>query len=200
MTTARPSERRAGGRAGRPARRHRARPAPALGRRIAGHQRLRARGAGSGAPPLILQMERGEGTAQGATRCGWSARCSRRHGPRASRCPRSSPWAGATGPRRSGPTGWWSSAGGGDDPAQDPARRRMGRGARRARWRSAAAPWPPSTPSTPTRSTGLPAADPLGDPLPYPRRAGRGAARARARRALARAPPSRRRAPGHGAR
>ena len=43
---------------------------------------------------------------------------------------------------------------------------RVGRRPRRVDRRSAAAPWPPSTPSTPTASTGLPRADPLRDPLP----------------------------------
>ena len=102
-----------------------------------------------------------------AARCRWSARCSRRRARRASRCPRSWPWAsrddlgadwlvverleGETIPRKILRDAEWAGP-----------RRAAHRAVRPARW-------PPSTPSTPTPIDGLPPADPLGDPLPYPR-------------------------------
>ena len=98
------------------------------------------------AAPLILQMDRGRAAPRPAGR-GWRRPCSGPPARPASRCPASWRWATERRPRRRLAGG--RAPRGRDDPAQDPARRRVGRRPAAPSPPRRAGPWPPSTPSTP---------------------------------------------------
>ena len=107
--------------------------------------------------PLILQMDRGGG-APGRAGCGSRAPCSMRPAPPACRCPPCRGRRRGPGPRRrgSGRLAGGRAPRGRDDPAQDPARPRVGRRPPRPDRPVRRAPSPPSTPSTRRRSRASP--------------------------------------------